>query len=168
MCRSFDLYNLSSIIFVRLDNQRAKTNTTDLPGVKPHPWLFLSLCHSYFAFLHIAIFNSALSGSTLPRFTMEVTTMTTMTTTMTTMTTMPTTMSTMTTMSTPSWSSTSSTDEPSTTLDSDEAILESLVENFSHLLWIDYLGFALHFCFTLFGAFINGLLLWVFNGHTAR
>ena len=45
----------------------------------------------------------------------------------------------------------------------DEAILEKLIQLFAHLLWYDYLGFALQFCFTFFGSFINGLLLWVLS-----
>ena len=42
-------------------------------------------------------------------------------------------------------------------------MVEILLQRFAHLLWFDYLGYALQLCFTFFGSFINGLLLWVLS-----
>ena len=104
-----------------------------------------SSSHSQPHLRHLAFGSSVSFGSTLFSFIMDMTTMTTMVT--------------------PSWSSTSSVME-SSTLGADEVILESLVQHLSQLLWIDYLGFALQFCFIFLGVFINGLLLWVLNGQS--
>ena len=70
-----------------------------------------------------------------------------------------------TTMESPNWSSTASND---TLITDDIASVETLFKHFAHLLWIDYLGFALQFCFTCFGSFINGLLIWVLSSCPGR
>ena len=58
--------------------------------------------------------------------------------------------------------------ESSNVDDDDDDLMERLAPNFSHLLWPDYLGFALQLCLTGFGSFINGLLLWVLSNCPGR
>ena len=58
------------------------------------------------------------------------------------------------------WSSTLANESSITDEDTME---ERLLQLFAHLLWIDYLGYALLLCLTGFGSFINGILLWVLS-----